>query len=234
MKRFCLSRLLATTLIAFAFWGCSIAPPAGGYRVLGKNYLPIASANGFTEEGYASWYGDKFHGKKTSSGEVYDMYGRTCAHKTLPLGTTVKVTRLDNGRSITARVNDRGPFVEERIVDVTFTLARDLGMLGTGSTRVRLEAIDDEGAPLSGPKVDFVAWQVGSFRDEKNAIALAEGLRGDFGRAEVFPVVLRGEKYHRVYVGRYTNTGDADEAYEKLRDLDFKPIPAQLDFTRRD
>ncbi|TLN18943.1 septal ring lytic transglycosylase RlpA family protein [bacterium] len=221
-------RLFITAMITLAFWGCSVSPPAGSYRVLGKNYMPIASANGFTEEGYASWYGEKFHGKKTSSGETYDMYGRTCAHKTLPLGTTVKVTRTDNGKTVTAKVNDRGPFVEDRIVDLTFTLAKELGMISSGYAMVRLDAIDDEGTPLRGPELRFVAWQVASFREEKNARALAANLKEEFGRADVYPVIVRGDQYYRVYVGRYTDTDSADEAYAKLRDMEFKPIPAQL------
>ena len=102
------------------------AKEKGGYRINGQNYFPIKSSDGFTQTGIASWYGKKFHGRTTANGEKYNMYGRTGAHKTLPFGTVVRVTNLGNGRTADVRINDRGPFVHGRIIDLTHTLAGEL------------------------------------------------------------------------------------------------------------
>lgn len=118
---------------------------AGGnkpvYTVRGKSYRVLESAEGFVEQGHASWYGQKFHGHKTSNGEIYDMYSMSAAHKNLPLPSYVKVTRLDSGKQIIVRVNDRGPFHSGRIIDLSYAAAHRLGMLQNGTAKVRLEAI---------------------------------------------------------------------------------------------
>lgn len=115
---------------------------AAPYVVLGKKYYPIQSANGYQATGTASWYGTKFHGLKTANGETYDLYGMTAAHKTLPLPSYVRVTNLDNGRSVVLRVNDRGPFYSDRIIDLSFAAAKKLGYAEKGVARVRVEGID--------------------------------------------------------------------------------------------
>lgn len=115
---------------------------AAPYVVLGKKYYPIQSAHNYRETGLASWYGTKFHGLHTANGETYDLYGMTAAHKTLPLPSYVKVTNLDNGRSVTLRVNDRGPFYSDRIIDLSFAAAKKLGYADKGVARVRVEGID--------------------------------------------------------------------------------------------
>lgn len=111
------------------------------YRVLGKTYRVMPSAVGYKERGTASWYGKKFHGHKTSNGEVYDMYAMSAAHKSVPLPTFLRVTNLDNGRQIIVRVNDRGPFHGNRLIDLSYAAAYKLDMLGKGTARVELEAI---------------------------------------------------------------------------------------------
>ena len=111
------------------------------YEVFGKRYVVLQSSYDYKERGVASWYGNKFHGNPTASGEIYDMYAMTAAHKTLPLPTTVKVTNLSNARSVAVIVNDRGPFVHNRIIDLSYSAARELDMLGTGTTRVEIEAV---------------------------------------------------------------------------------------------
>ncbi len=115
-------------------------PPS--YTVLGKTYRVRDSADGYRERGNASWYGKKFHGHKTSNGEIYDMYAMTAAHKTLPLPTFVRVTNLANGRQVIVRVNDRGPFHAGRIIDLSYAAAAKLGMLQQGTATVEVEAID--------------------------------------------------------------------------------------------
>src|SRR5210317_1823758 len=102
------------------------------YVVLGKRYYTLQDSKNFVERGIASWYGRKFHGRKTSNGEVYDMYTMSAAHKKLPIPTYVKVTNLENGRSVIVRVNDRGPFHENRVIDLSYAAASRIGMLGKG------------------------------------------------------------------------------------------------------
>ncbi len=112
------------------------------YTVLGKTYHLLPSAKGYREVGIASWYGSKFHGRSTSNGEPYDMFGMTAAHKTLPIPAYVRVTNLENGRSAIVRVNDRGPFHDDRIIDLSYAAARKLGVYGQGTARVEVVAID--------------------------------------------------------------------------------------------
>ena len=112
------------------------------YVIDGVTYRVMETSDGYREEGIASWYGGYFHGRQTSSGDVYDMYSMTAAHKRLPLPTYVRVTHLANGRSVILRVNDRGPFVEGRIIDLSFTAATKLGMADQGTARVQVVALD--------------------------------------------------------------------------------------------
>jgi len=111
------------------------------YTALGKRYIPLKSSEGYKEEGFASWYGKKYHGRKTSSGEVYDMYKMTAAHPTLPLPSYVKVTNAVNQRSVVVRVNDRGPFIGNRIIDLSYVAAQKLGVVSAGTGRVIVETI---------------------------------------------------------------------------------------------
>ncbi|HCN44403.1 MAG TPA: septal ring lytic transglycosylase RlpA family lipoprotein, partial [Pseudomonas sp.] len=117
---------------------------ANPYTVLGKTYYPIPESRNYVAEGTASWYGTKFHGQNTANGEVYDLYGMSAAHKTLPLPAYVKVTNLDNRRSVILRVNDRGPFYSDRIIDLSYAAAKKLGYAESGTARVRVEGIDPQ------------------------------------------------------------------------------------------
>lgn len=120
-----------------------VDPKIKPYSVMGKTYWPVQSALGFQEEGFASWYGIDFHGKKTATGEVYDMFSISAAHKTLPLGTKVRVTNMENGRELELMVNDRGPFVDGRIIDLSYASARLLGMADKGLARVRVVGVEE-------------------------------------------------------------------------------------------
>jgi rare lipoprotein A len=179
------------------------------YEVDGQRYNPLRDHVDFSESGIASWYGRKFHGRKTSNGEVYDMYALTAAHKTLPLGVYVKVTRLDTGLAVTVRVNDRGPFVAGRIIDLSYTAAQQLGIVESGTARVRIEALgyrkgdaDQETyvAPSSYDAGTF-AVQVGAFSNQANANALAQRMRAQYGKASVVAVVLSGSTLYRFVPG---------------------------------
>ena len=128
------------------------------YVVYGKRYYTMKSSKGYQARGVASWYGEKFHGRKTSNGETYNMHAMTAAHKSLPLPTYVRVTNLSNGRSVVVRVNDRGPFHADRIIDLSYTAATKLDMLISGTALVEVRAIDPS-APQSDQKSIVVSGQ---------------------------------------------------------------------------
>jgi rare lipoprotein A len=154
------------------------------YEVYGERYYVLSSNKGYKQEGVASWYGKKFHGKLTSNGEDYDMHAMTAAHKTLPLPSTVRVTNLRNGRSVVVRVNDRGPFVDNRIIDMSYAAAKDLDMVQSGTTMVRVESIDNysrsEPVSYETSASDFgtIYMQVGAFGERANAQRLADRISG--------------------------------------------------------
>jgi rare lipoprotein A len=171
------------------------------------------------QQGVASWYGADFHGKQTSSGEVYDMYQLTCAHNTLPLGTIVMVTNLENGKSVELKINDRGPFVKERIIDVSYAAAQMLGMWEKGTALVKVEVIG------SAPElIQRFTLQVGSFADETNAQKLAEQLRKSFDNVYVTTMETLTQKYHRVRVGQFETRESALPIAEKLSQMGFKVL----------
>ncbi len=173
----------------------------------------------WVQYGVASWYGGEFHGRPTSSGEVYDMNQLTCAHNTLPLGTTVMVTNLENGRSLELKVNDRGPFVKERIIDVSYAAAQMLGMWAKGTAPVKVEVV----SLASEPVIRFTL-QVGSFTDETNAQRLAEQLRRSFENVHVATLETPTQKYHRVRVGQFDTREAALIIAEKLSQMGFKVL----------
>ena len=159
------------------------------YEVFGERYYPLPDAQGFVESGKASWYGPQFHGRKTSSGEVFDMYRKTAAHKTLPLNTIVRVTNLSNGKSIVLPVNDRGPFVKGRVIDLSFAAAQEIDLVGPGTAEVNVVALGKEVGRIQGKDgvttlvegKDFQGGeftvQVGAFEERANALRLADRLR---------------------------------------------------------
>ena len=166
------------------------------------------------QEGVASWYGHPFDGRPTSSGEIYNMHALTAAHRTLPFGTQVRVHDLDNGQDVVVRVNDRGPFVEGRILDLSYEAAKHMGMIGAGTARVRLEILNP--AVLSVPGIFAV--QVGAFRERANADRLRDRIAQQFQ-----PVMIqsfdRGDGlYHRVRVGQLSSEEAARELASQLRE----------------
>ena len=211
---------LPTLLIIFFFLLTACAP---GRHVVYERRTPPPEKRelrkGESKEaqyGVASWYGADFHGKQTSSGEVYDMYQFTCAHNTFPLGTVVMVTNLENGRSLELKVNDRGPFVKERIIDVSYAAAQMLGMWEKGTASVKVEVIG------SAPElVQRFTLQVGSFVDETNAQKLAEQLRKSFENVSVTALETQTQKYHRVRVGQFDTRESALVVAQKLAQLGF-------------
>lgn len=172
---------------------------------------------GFTERGIASWYGPGFDGRATASGEIYDMYDHTAAHKTLPLGTVVEVRNRDNGRRTQVRINDRGPFVRGRIIDLSYSAASDLDMLGPGTAPVELRVLQTaELAELPGGY-----WlQVGAFQEKSHAKDLRRALRGSQPKVEV----QSAGGWHRVLVGPFKNKKKARKAEQQLRQLGYDPV----------
>jgi rare lipoprotein A len=181
------------------------------------DYFP---EGGGIQTGLASWYGPDFHGKRTSNKEIYDMYDMTAAHNTLAFGTQVMVTNLENGRTATVRINDRGPFVGNRIIDLSYAAARMLGMIGPGTARVRLEILKD----VSPPPGDR-GWsvQVGSFISKDNAANLVRKLQGEFPEAGVFPFRTETQIYYRVRV-RASDGESAKAVARRLFDAGYAVI----------
>ena len=206
-------------------------PTQKPYTVNDREYRPIANAEGFREEGLASWYGKDFHGRKTSNGETYDMYAMTAAHKTLPMNVHLKVTNLDNGKSTVVRINDRGPFVKKRIIDLSYSAAQKLGVVGPGTAPVRIEALGyqesaDPGAPpvYRQPEsydVGPFMVQVGAFTVRDNAYRLADKMKQQFGTSTVAEGWVDGRKFYRVRVGLYDNMALATDGLMRMESSGF-------------
>jgi peptidoglycan lytic transglycosylase len=166
----------------------------------------------YVEEGVASWYGVPFNGRRTSNGEIYDMHDMTAAHRTLPFGAMVRVTNLTNGRQTEVRVNDRGPFVANRIIDLSLAAAESIGMIGTGTAAVRLEMVAGPN-PLEG----FFGVQVGAFSVQDNADRLRARLAEKYSSVTIVPVSLPNGRFYRVRVGRLPSEAAARALAEQLR-----------------
>ncbi len=164
------------------------------YTVWGKSYQVMDSASGFRQEGLASWYGTKFHGRETSSGEPYDIYKLTAAHKHLPLPTYVRVTNLANGRETIVKVNDRGPFHDDRIIDLSYAAAVKLGFHDQGTSRVRIEVVEPEAVP------DNYIVQAGAFSDFNRADRSHRELQTLTGYRGVV-VKIPADGFYRVRLG---------------------------------
>jgi len=161
--------------------------------------------------GIASWYGDPFHGERTSNGEVYDMHAMTAAHRTLPFQTVVRVHNLDNGKKTQIRVNDRGPFVKGRIIDLSRAAAEEIDMVGPGTARVRLEILRIETV------IESLAIQVGSFTQGARAHALKRELEGDYDPVTVTLARTSRGLFHRVLAGDFPSREKARKALKELR-----------------
>ncbi len=195
------------------------------YTVNGQMYHPMASCEGFVQDGLASWYGPDFHGKKTSNGEIYNMHAMTAAHKTLPLGTSVRVVNQINGRQEIVRINDRGPFVGSRIIDLSYEAAKRLGVVGPGTAPVRIEALgiaqtDAQGNQTYISSVNYesgnYAVQIGAFSLSDNAQRLASKYQQKLGSAVIKQGWVGGKLFYRVWVGRYESLTAAYAASDEF------------------
>ncbi len=222
--------------------------PNKPYEVLGESYTPVTADRSMRERGLASWYGRKFHGRPTASGEPYDMYAMTAAHKTMPLPSYARVRNPANGREVIVRVNDRGPFSPGRVIDLSYTAALKLGVLGgvapveverltndeiraglwkrggTVAEPERLPAADDNpiAAATGVPEVAAgpgVWLQVGAFRQREGALALQQRVQREAEGLAPGVAVLDDRATYRVHVGPYASRGEAGAAAERLRGL---------------
>ncbi len=202
------------------------------YDQFGKRYVVLPTSADYVERGVASWYGPGFHAERTSTHEPYDMYGMSAAHKTLPLPCYVRVTNLQNGRSIVVRVNDRGPFVDNRIIDLSYTAAAKLDMLRNGTAMVEVRSVDTSpAAPASAPAPApssapaaapapasaTLYVQAGAFADPANAERLMSRLRGgNFGNVFIRENTLAGRKLYRVRIGPVPDVAEFDRVVAAL------------------
>ena len=212
------------------------------YTVLGKDYVPATSLRPYKERGVASWYGRKFHGQKTSNGETYDMYAMTAAHPTLPLPSYVRVTNVATGRSVVVRVNDRGPFLHDRIIDLSYAAAHRIGTAAKGSGEVIVEAIipgegtliaatplppvvatapqrtveTPQAAAVSTESSGGFSVQLGAFQNNVNAQNFLAHVQGQLATAQVEPRVREAGGLYRVYVGPYPDRDEAKKVADRL------------------
>ncbi|WP_166419151.1 septal ring lytic transglycosylase RlpA family protein [Pseudoalteromonas sp. Z1A8] len=184
------------------------------YTVLGKSYSPMLDETGYAEEGIASWYGRKFHGYHTSNGETYDMFAMTAAHKTLPLPSFVKVTNTANGKSVIVRVNDRGPFHDDRVIDLSYAAAYKLGYYTHGTAKVKLEAVT-----IAGSAVNQTYIQVAAGSTLTNIEALASTLRSQY---KLPTNIVQKDAIYRLHLGPIKDAQHAKEVLQKLKQDQFQ------------
>jgi rare lipoprotein A len=192
----------------------------------GKGKSPVAPAPvGYLEEGNASWYGNPFNGRRSSNGEIYDMYKLTAAHRTLPFDTMVRVTNLANGKSTTVRITDRGPFVDGRVIDLSYTAAREIESIGPGIVPVRLEVLGNVDVTAG-----FFTVQVGAFRDHANAEHLRDRLNASYTPIFIQQYDSPEGTFYRVRVGKIAGEDAARGLGEQLRAKEgFTPFVVRLD-----
>lgn len=196
-------------------------------RVSKPETYPDAGKGEVIEEGVASWYGPKFHGNLTANGEKYDMYGLTAAHRTLPFNTVLRVENQDNGESVVVRINDRGPFAKNRIIDLSKKAAQEIDMIGNGTAPVRLVLLkgDLANSRTTDLKVATYTVQMGSFESETGAFELSRKIEG----SRVEKISLNSQTVYRVYYGVYVDREKARENLEELKRDGFNGYVKQIE-----
>jgi rare lipoprotein A len=220
------------------------------YTALGKNYNPLTKTGTFKERGIASWYGKKFHGQRTSIGEIYDMYGMTAAHPTLPIPSYARITNPNNQKSVILRINDRGPFLHDRVIDLSYTAAYKLGLLGNGSGEVEIESLTpgnenvasaalapapkitvatltpvEISLPATASKTGKVFLQLGAFGNQESANSFMAKIRDDLSDANKSLSLDKKNGLTRVQYGPYATADQARKASVELtQKLGFKPF----------
>jgi len=195
--------------------GCSVPPS--------KVRLPSSDTRP-SQVGIASWYGPGFHGKATASGIVYDQNEFTAAHQTLPLGTRVLVTNMENGSTTEVTINDRGPFAKDRIIDVSRAAAETIGMIGPGTALVRIDVVDNPARIRSIRNSLDYTLQLGSFSQFENARQLRDRLADSFGEITISPVNNKDTTYYRVYLGSFSSRADAEQRARQISQAGYSVI----------
>ncbi|MGA1845612.1 septal ring lytic transglycosylase RlpA family protein [Deferribacter abyssi] len=189
------------------------------YIIRGKKYYPYTRVKNFEQIGIASWYGREEHGKLTASGEIFDMYKLTAAHKLLPLGSIVHVKNLENGKEVTVRINDRGPFVSGRIIDLSYAAAKKIGIVGKGVAKVKITLLSENPYfyQLKGKRIDIdkgsFAIQIGSFKNYYNA----KRLKNKFENAKIITAYIKGVKFYRVWLTGFNSLQKARKYLARIR-----------------
>ncbi|MFM8552912.1 MAG: septal ring lytic transglycosylase RlpA family protein [Nitrospiraceae bacterium] len=196
-------------LLCWSLQGCG----GGPQRVVAPAGYSAGYPVGFVERGVASWYGPGFHGHKTANGESFDMHQLTAAHRTLPLGSIIQVKSLSNGKTVAVRVNDRGPFAKNRILDLSLAAAQSLGMTGAGTDQIELRVTAYQGRPGA---MGYLRVQVASFAEQANAQSLAGRLKAQYQDVRVSQVELPSGVRYRVLVGRFTSEQQAEAVADRL------------------
>ena len=208
--------------------------PRQYYVVNGKRYHPLPNSHGFVQYGKASWYGKKFHGRPTASGEIFNMYQKSAAHKTLPMGTYVEVTNLSNRKRTIVRINDRGPFIKDRAIDLSYKCATEIDLIGPGVTDVKIVALGIEVGQLETkkgfkPMVKLkdlkkgeFSVQVGAFKDKRNALKIADRLKVIFRYVTIKRHVDENQRtLYRVHVSKSKTLTQAGTVEKRLEDMGF-------------
>lgn len=210
------------------------------YEVFGKRYRVLPDSRGYIKRGVASWYGTKFHGHKTSNGEDYDMFSMTAAHKTLPIPCFARVTNLENGRSIVVRINDRGPFHDNRIIDLSYVAAVKLGIYDAGTGFVEVRTVEPNSGPPpydTRPPAADIYLQVGAFSDLNNARKLQHAIASQNVPGARIRSNGKGSRLiHRVQIGPIASVDEADRISHALSDLgitETRFVSEQTDHPRR-
>lgn len=210
------------------------------YNVLGHRYTPLAQAHPYKQRGVASWYGKRYHGQKTSTGEIYDMYAMSAAHTVLPLPSFARVTNVANGKSVVVRINDRGPFHNERLIDLSYAAAYRIGIIGQGSALVEVETllpgaavapVAAVSAPPAPPEASELApasgifVQLGAFTVADNAEAFIARLRREVTWLANSLRLVQGENVHKVQAGPYATRAEAMAAIERAKEAGMEAFP---------
>jgi rare lipoprotein A len=205
-------------LLVAVMWlaACSVPP---------SRIPPPVASRGANQSGIASWYGPGFHGKATASGVIYNQHDLTAAHQTLPLGTRVLVTNLDNGKSVEVLINDRGPFAKGRIIDLSFAAGDTLGMIRPGTIPVHIEVVDSGPQKITSIRdsLDYTL-QLGSFSVLENARQLRELVAKSFSEVAIVPLQARNGTYYRVQLGNFSNRAAAEEQARQVTQAGYPVI----------
>jgi rare lipoprotein A len=192
------------------------------YQVLGKTYHVLASSKDYVERGIASWYGTKFHGRLTSTREPYDMYAMTAASPVLPIPSFVRVTNLENGKSVVVKVNDRGPFANNRIMDLSYAAAKKLGYTRRGTALVEISSLNIE-RPNKQHNAPHLYLQVGSYPNLEQAQSVARDIHGSISRAtsQIQIAKVQGKIWYRLQLGPMKHTQASDQLYREIQRMGY-------------